>query len=276
MITVDLQACTGCGACLRRFEGYCVTGKNGRPQIDYSLCNQCQKCVAICPSQAFLTSGIKPLKLEGPAPVLPDSLEKLLTQRKFVKKYKKEKVPREILQKIAEMAAYAPNQNKNIDIVIVYEPGLIEQVDSEALRFISNLYEKLIKPLAFLFERFSGPLHVTKKKMEYDLFYSRHIVKENTGALFLAVGNPRVPVTEESAQYLLGTMTIYAQAMGIGTCLMDSLKMSINRSRHIKKEIGIPQNSKVLGVLAAGYSNENFINIPQGYAINIYWNRMNK
>jgi Indolepyruvate ferredoxin oxidoreductase, alpha and beta subunits len=276
MVTVDLKSCTGCGVCLRRFEGYCISSRDGKPCIDYSLCNQCQKCVAICPNQAFLMNNVKPLKMEDTVPVSPESLEKLLARRRSVKKFQNKQVPDDILRKIAQMAKYAPNQNKNIDIVIVNDPEILTLADAQAIRFVRGLYRWLFSgPIGRLI-RLNQSARTIRKKMEYDLFQNRHIVKENTNALFLATGNSGVPVTEESAQYLLGTMTIYAYALGVGTCLMDSLKMSINRSRHIKKEIGIPQNSKVLGVLAAGYSNENFINIPQGYAINIYWNRMNK
>lgn len=69
-------------------------------------------------------------------------------------------------------------------------------------------------------------------------------------------------------------MIIYAESIGIGNCLMDSLKMSINMSSKIKKKLKIGKGMKVFGVLSVGYSDENIKNIPQGYELNIKWNNL--
>ena len=31
MVTIDLKKCTKCGTCIKRFEGYCISGLNGNP-----------------------------------------------------------------------------------------------------------------------------------------------------------------------------------------------------------------------------------------------------
>jgi hypothetical protein len=83
-----------------------------------------------------------------------------------------------------------------------------------------------------------------------------------------------MPVTEMSAQYLLGTMILSAVSLNIGCTLMDSLKLTINNNKKIKNQLGIKKTDKALGVLALGYSNEKIINIPKGYEINLYWNEI--
>ena len=224
--------------------------------------------------QAFLMNNTPPEKIKESQKIEPDALKELLICRRSIKKFKSDKVSRDILQEIASVAAYAPNQNKNIEIIIIDSDELINAIDSSAIKFIKLIYNLLfsVKLLTCIFQLFSDSLKTIKKKMEYDLFINKHIVKENTSGLFLLFGNPKEPVTENSAQYLLATMIIYAEALGIGTCLMDSLKLSINTSKPIKKLLGISQKSKILGVLSVGYSNENIINKPQGYEINIHWN----
>ncbi|MEI6101136.1 MAG: nitroreductase family protein [Eubacteriales bacterium] len=276
MITVDWDKCNGCGVCIRRFAGYCISSQNNRPIIDQSLCNQCQKCVAICPAQAFLTNNTPSQKINGVVCLPTEDLKELLAQRRSVKKFTTKKVPDDVLRQIAGIASYAPNQNKNIDIVVINNADLLGLIDNEALAFVGGLYRWLfgVKPLAFFMGLFSNSVSTIKKKMEYDLYCNKHIVKENTSALFLAIGNPKVPVTKESAHYLLGTMIVYAQALGIGTCLMDSIRLSINNSRRLRYKINIPAGWKVLGALAAGYSNENIINKPVGYEVNVHWNNV--
>ena len=129
-----------------------------------------------------------------------------------------------------------------------------------------------LKPVIFFLTRLSPSLFTIKKKMEYDLFTSKRIVKPGTQALILLVGNRRVPVTESSAQYLLSTMIIFAESLCVGSCLMDSVKIALNWNARTRKKLRIPKKWSVLGVLALGYSNEKIVNIPRGYMPRVQWN----
>lgn len=277
MISINFEKCKHCTVCINRFKGYCISNENGNPKIDYMICNQCQKCIAICPHQAILMNGKQPIKIEEPLRIVADDLKEFLKRRRSIKKFKDCKIPREVLLEIASVAKYAPNQNKNIEIIIIDDLELINKIDRSALKFVLRLYNIFfsMKFLTSFIQLFSDSLPTIKKKMEFDLHINKHVVKENTQGLYLLIGNPKVPVTESSAQYLLSTMIIYAEALGIGSCLMDSLKLSINRALAIKNALRIPKGNKVLGVLAVGYSNECIVNIPQGYEINTSWNRKN-
>ncbi|MGE5604490.1 MAG: 4Fe-4S binding protein, partial [Bacteroidota bacterium] len=35
-------------------QGYCISSDSGYPVFDERVCNTCQKCVSICPSQAIM------------------------------------------------------------------------------------------------------------------------------------------------------------------------------------------------------------------------------
>jgi hypothetical protein len=54
---------------------------------------------------------------------------------------------------------------------------------------------------------------------------------------------------------------------------MDSVKLSVNQNAKLKRELGIPRRWKALGVMAAGYSGENVVNIPRGYEVPVSWNQ---
>lgn len=275
MVTINLDDCKKCGVCIERFKNYCISSRDGNPAIDYSLCNECQKCIAICPHQAIFMNGQKPEKINEPLNITSSDLRELLARRRSIKKFKDTPIPKELMLDIADIANYAPNQNKNIHIVLIDDNEMIEQINDSALRYVRRLYRLLfsIKPVTYFCQLFSKSLDVIKKKMEYELFFNKRIIKENTKGMIILVGNPKVPVTESSAQYLLATMIIYAETLGVGTCLMDSFKISINGNKPIKKKMGIPKGYKVFGVLALGYPNEKIINKPQGYKMDVCWNK---
>ena len=72
MITIDNKKCIHCGACLRSMGGYCLSQNGESIEIDDSICNSCQKCIALCPAQAFTQDGIPPERA-GTAKITPRS-----------------------------------------------------------------------------------------------------------------------------------------------------------------------------------------------------------
>ncbi len=276
MITVDIEKCTHCGICISNFEGYCIINENGTPMIDYEICNQCQKCIALCPNQAILMNDVIPQKINGLEKIGYEDLISLLKLRRSTKCFVQQDIPKDIVEKIVDSAKYAPNQNKNIDILIINDSQIIQTIDKYALKFVKRWYGMMFsfKPITAFISLFAKSLHVIKKKMARDLFTKQRVVKENTNVLLIAIGNPKTPVTEMSAQYILSTMILSAVSLNIGCTLMDSLKLTINNNKKVKNMLGIKKTDKALGVLALGYSNEKIINIPQGYEINLYWNEI--
>ncbi|HEX3048917.1 MAG TPA: nitroreductase family protein [Bacillota bacterium] len=273
-VTVNRYLCSKCGVCISHFQGFCMNPTDGYPAIDYAICNQCQKCITICPNQAILMNGQGPEKITAPLHIEREDLKELLRRRRSCKKFKDVKIPREILADMASVAAYAPNQNKNIEIIIVDDPELIAAIDTESLKLTRRFYKALfsVKFLTGFYQLFSKSLKVIRMKMERSLHTQKTVVKENTNAMFITIGDPKVAVTAESAPYLLANIIVYTEALGLSSCLMDALKLSINFSKGLKRRLGIPKGYKVFGVLLVGYSNEKIVNIPVGYEIKVHWN----
>lgn len=153
-----------------------------------------------------------PQKIKGFDKIGYDDLITLLKFRRSTKSFMRKDIPKDIIEKIVDSAKYAPNQNKNIDILIINDPQIIHTIDKNALRFVKRWYGIMFsfKPITGFISLFSKNLLVIKKKMARDLFIKQKVVKENTNVLLVAIGNPRNPVTEMSAQYLLGTMILSA------------------------------------------------------------------
>jgi nitroreductase/NAD-dependent dihydropyrimidine dehydrogenase PreA subunit len=276
VVTVDLGRCTGCGICLKRFGGYCLRETDGKPEIDYGVCNMCQKCVAICPQRAFLMNGVLPRKRDDRPGLDPAAFEAFLVRRRSIKKFEKRPVPRRLLERIARAAAWAPNQNKNLMIHIIDDRELLRRVDREVFRFTRRGHRLLYtpNPVALLARLFMGQrqYRLLKRKMERRLRKKEDNPEIEPQALIMVYGNPRIPVTAPSAPFLLSNMLLEAECLGVGSTLLDSVKHALNLSSALKKTLGLPRGFKVFGVLALGYSDEKIVNIPRGYEVEIAWN----
>jgi NAD-dependent dihydropyrimidine dehydrogenase PreA subunit len=70
VITIDIEQCTGCGACVE----VCPTGAlylvEGKATLDSTLCRECEDCLAACPSGAItLTAQEEPVAEAAHLPV---------------------------------------------------------------------------------------------------------------------------------------------------------------------------------------------------------------
>jgi hypothetical protein len=108
---------------------------------------------------------------------------------------------------------------------------------------------------------------MVKTKLEnrrYDLF--------NPAAMILVIGDPRIALSEASAQAALDMMMLYAQVQGIGSCLWGAGMMILNRNRDVRKRLGLHGHERILGILLLGYSAVEFVNKVEGRTMPIAWN----
>jgi nitroreductase/NAD-dependent dihydropyrimidine dehydrogenase PreA subunit len=276
MISIDLERCTECGICIRRYDAYCIIARGKRPVIRREVCNLCQRCISICPELAITMDGVAPRRIEGPLQLDPRVLEELMARRRSTKRFKPRPLPWDTAREILRSASYAPNQHKNISLLAVDHQGLIDEIDRKALGVVRRWHRILFgfRPATWFFSLFvpRSELDVIRIKMEYDCVYRKHVIKEHAPFLVLALGDPSVPVTEASAQYLMANVILMAEARGVGSCLMDSLKLTLNSDRRLRRKLGLARRQKVLAVLILGYSDENVRNVPQGYEVPVYRN----
>ena len=72
MVNINLERCTGCGACVEVCPEGALYLVDGKAAVDTSLCRECEACVAACPMEAItITSPAASPEFERvPAPVL--------------------------------------------------------------------------------------------------------------------------------------------------------------------------------------------------------------
>jgi NAD-dependent dihydropyrimidine dehydrogenase PreA subunit len=53
LITIDIERCTGCGACLETCPAGALYLVDGKAAVDEALCRECEVCLDACPEQAI-------------------------------------------------------------------------------------------------------------------------------------------------------------------------------------------------------------------------------
>jgi ferredoxin len=71
-VWIDIQRCTGCGACVEVCPVEAITLVNERAQVDHEICTGCRACVDACPEGAVqpVVEGDLILAPERPVPTV--------------------------------------------------------------------------------------------------------------------------------------------------------------------------------------------------------------
>lgn len=273
MITIYQEKCIACGSC----ETVCHTGSiklmDGRVTIDNTICSTCAQCIAVCPCNALALDGITGKRIDHD--LLPDAsqIKEFLKQRKSIRKFKQEPIERTKLEEIAVMSKYSPTNNYQIDAIIIDDRLLINELEEICINFVDKTYKRFYrnKTIFNIMSKLTPMMNVTDKiKIERTLI--RGNIFQNAPALIILYADCRIVYTKESAQYALYNMILYAQSIGIGTCISGAGTRILARNKAAKKILNIPRDKEIVGMIFLGYPDVKFLNKAEGIKPDIKWN----
>jgi nitroreductase/NAD-dependent dihydropyrimidine dehydrogenase PreA subunit len=276
MITIDQNKCNACGLCVQICHEYCIEIKDDILNIDYSFCSTCSQCIAICPKEALSWDNIQPEKQNKELRPTPEQIDELLKERRTIRDFKSEKIDRNLLEEVVNYAIYSPTHSFDLRAKVVDNEEVIHQIDSIIYKFSSKLHKYLYKPKLFhSFVRLVTPdleheYLKARPKLEAALKRGRNF-KTIPPAIIFIVADKRVPLSIESAQYALYSINLYAHTKGLGCRNLVGNQMFLNRSKRIRKTLGLKTREKLVGTMAIGYPSLKYRNKTEGKKIDIHW-----
>lgn len=275
MVTIDSQKCSRCGLCADLCHESCITILEDGPHIDQTVCSTCTQCIAVCPRRALSWNGMIPAPFERQRLPVAEQLDELFKERRSIRRFKRKKIDRALLEEIGQYGIYAPTHAFSLRVIIVDDEALIATLDQAIVancRWIYRLaYQfKLLGALAALFG-YADELNRARPKIEATL-QTGHVFHSMPTAFILIVGDKKVPLSEASAQYALANMMYYAQVKGVGTCLWANGPIFIDKHRAARRQLGLKPNERIFGAMYLGYPAARFSNKVYGKKIAIQWN----
>jgi NAD-dependent dihydropyrimidine dehydrogenase PreA subunit/nitroreductase len=275
MIVVDADKCVQCGQCVKICHEHCMALVDHTVAIDYDLCSTCSQCVAVCPVQALTWDGAVPIPYDDSRLPSAEQLDELFKQRRTIRFVKEQKIDRALLEEIVGYGIYAPTNNYDLRAIVVDDGEIMAQLDRihvwYTVRIHNLLYRtKIVSPLARMFGA-SSSFEQARPKVEAIVEAGRSYHSPPAAIVFI-VGNKRIPLSVESAQYALANMIYYAQAKGIGSRLWGPGQIFYDRSKIVRKRLGLQKREHILGTVFLGYPAVKFRNKVQGKTLPIQWN----
>ncbi len=290
-VFAESKRCLGCGLLEPEFTGLDYFGK---------ICIACHNCEAVCPQQALEFpnfyrvdegrwaydfdypepgQGIpNPLMLDKPVPLEEiesrlTGVERVIYRRRSVRVYKKDPVPKELINRVLEAGRFAPSAGncQGWKFVVITDRNVMDEISASTIRFLSvftKLYQgkdpgrtALKKMLAFI-----KPSSFDQRPMV--AIQALSSPKFGEGRLDCFFGAPvailllthRLHVSEpELGMGICGqNMVLAAHSLGLGTCYVGFISNTLNldpvSKLKFRKKLGIvwPYDS-VATVLTLGY-----------------------
>lgn len=282
-ISIDATTCNKDGLCARVCPSRIYRFEKGQvPMIERAHeCVLCGQCLAACISGSIRHSklALEDLrKIESPKPAEPGALLAFLQQRRSVREYRQKPVPGELLQRVAQMAGYAPVGAFGAagwvrNVTIVEGEDNMKAVREATVRYMRKLHRFMSGFMMKGFSRFSQEARsglstlpdLEMRLAEHDA--GRDVILYNApAAMFVSVGY-ETTTPHEDCDAALMSMMLAAHALGLGTCWNGwlgnaALSSHVSGPRVLGDLLGLPKSHVVAEAFTLGWPVVPLHSIP--------------
>lgn len=171
-----------------------------------------------------------------------------IKQRRSIRRYKNKKIPRKLIKEMIEAGRYAPSAHNSQPwrFIVIKDKEKIRELS----KYIKDWFRRRVTLgffIGFFNKRINEELESAKKRLvEEDLFFY------NAPLLILICAKPG-RFSKENCACAAQNMMLAARSLGIGSCWIGFADMTINGSRGLMRDLGVPEGHKVMAHLIFGY-----------------------
>lgn len=244
-------------------------------------CVLCGQCIAVCPHDAIEHTTLPTdqlIKISNQHPVNDEAMMAILRQRRSVRVYKDKKVPREVLEEIAQCCGYCPTGAhggegwvRNVTVVTGREN--LRSILEYTVEYMKVMKKMLEGVMVKLISRWSpearGGLStlpdLTLRLEEYE--QGRDVILYNAPAMLLVHAPNDIPTPQEDSHAALYGMMLLAEAKGLGTCWMGWVQKAaagfkVRSFTALREFLRVPERHNVYSAMTIGYPAVKLHSLP--------------
>ena len=283
---ITAEKCILCGHCVAACPSFVIDlGEKQAEVVRAEWCMGCGHCGAVCPTEAILqeATSYENYPGQGSAPATsPETLGLLLRERRSVRKYKEDAIPRDLIEKILEAGRYAPtgSNSQNVHYLVLTSPDRILQLRNMTLGF----YEKIFARARGKFGSVLLGLAAGRQTLEYlreSLPKAEHAyekMKKGNDILFyhapvviLAHAESWDSSSPFNCSVALYNCSLMAHTLGLGCCFNGFLVNAANRNHKIKTFLEIPSDHKCHAAMTVGYPGVKYRRLVRRESPKVTW-----
>jgi NAD-dependent dihydropyrimidine dehydrogenase PreA subunit/nitroreductase len=282
-ITVDSNVCKKDGLCAMVCPARMFSWSKGNVPalVDEDRCVLCGQCVAVCPSGAIAHSRLEAAgfsRIQDHKPVAPEAFMAFLAQRRSVRVYKKDPVPRELLDRIVSSVGLAPVGAfggpgwVRRAVVVTGETAMakVRDLTSEYIRELGSVLEGfMVKTVAkFVAEARGGLATLPDIRMRLsEISAGRDSITYDAPAAVFLYSPEDTSTPQQDCDAAVMYILMAAHAFGLGACWNGYLQHAaagdhVKGFTKLRELLGIPKGFKVYGALTLGWPVARLHSVP--------------
>ncbi len=230
------------------------------------LCNRCSHCLAVCPLSAIEHDSLDAKQVRRIKKKLldPEAYREIAISRRSVRHYQNKPVPRDLIEKIIDLARYSPTASnlQNVQYIMVADKELIQKISKRIFAFSNRILKwsqmrwgKLML-IALARTDFAKSIIPYLKVMDYyrqQAEAGRDYILHNAPLLMLLHAPAHSSFSCDNCNIAATNITNYTHALGLGTCYIGFLTMVLRYDRTLRRWLDIPKGRRVFVSLVMGY-----------------------
>jgi nitroreductase/NAD-dependent dihydropyrimidine dehydrogenase PreA subunit len=271
LFSVDPELCNRDGICSedcrlieRKEPDALPTPINGAEE----LCVNCGHCVAVCPTGALALKDMGPedcTELRKELVINEAQAEQFLRSRRSVRNYQDKPVEREKLNRVIQMAGYAPSAH-----------------NARPVHFLVIGDRKEVKRLSALIADWLRLLLKTAPEMVAPYHFDRVLEYWDSGGDPICRNAPHLIIShaDESSQLAhvdcilaLAYMELAAMPLGLGATWAGYVMAAANQYPPFNEALDLPKGHKCFGAMMIGYPTYGFVRMPRRNPPPVTWRK---
>ncbi len=268
MITRLEDKCTRCLLCVRDCVSNVWRVIDGVPTpVEQDLCNLCSHCIAVCPRGAIRHEGLDgshTLKVNKKN-IRPEVYRDIIMSRRSIRHYKDREVPREIIEKVIDLARYAPtaSNDQNVGYIVITNKKILSELSKKIFGFANRIYDRLDTGIGRMIKNATGLKNNRYiRRLEYIreeyAKSARDYILYNAPVLILMHTPEKANFGCDNCNIAATTIINHAHSLGLGTCFIGFMTLALRLSKKMRKLAGVPKGVKVHASLVLGYPAYGF------------------
>jgi len=263
LLIVDESKCKQDGFCARECPATIIhlPEDTGYPELVEGgelSCIRCGHCVAACPHEALSHVDV-PIEA---SPEIRDALkvdaaqaEQFLRTRRSVRIFKDKPVEREKIQRLIEIARYAPTggNSQSIEWLAITDTSKIKKIGGLTIDWL----RQLVSDPAVVAQSPYLPMIIAAWDAGYDS------ALRNAPVVIVASASQMVMTGQVDVTIAMTYLDLMAPALGLGTCWAGLLQGALAGSPTLKEEVGVPADHPHHYPMMLGYNNTKYFRMPE-------------
>ena len=270
LFEVNEQTCAQDGICAQVCPVGLIEFEKGtypRPTADADeVCIRCGHCVTVCPTGSLQHKDISveqcpPIKNE--LQISAEACEQFLRSRRSIRVYKNRSVPREDLQRLIELARYAPSGHNS------QGAQWLVLGNREELHRLAGIVVDWMRWVIAKMPEFAALMHLERTVQHWGK--GKDVILRNAPTVIIAHAAKEDRMAPATCTIALSYLELAATRLGLGTCWAGYFNAAATTFPPMMEALALPEGHQAFGSMMVGFPAFTYQRLPQRKMPDITW-----